>query len=68
MTGTYNSVGRDGEPTQGGYSGAIVVDENYVLRIPDALPLDAPRHCSARASRPIPLCANGMPVRARASQ
>ena len=41
MTGTYNSVGRDGEPTQGGYSGAIVVDENYVLRIPDSLPLDA---------------------------
>ncbi len=38
---TYNSIGRDGEPTQGGYSGAIVVDENYVLRIPDALPLDA---------------------------
>jgi uncharacterized zinc-type alcohol dehydrogenase-like protein len=41
MVGTYNSVGRDGEPTQGGYSGAIVVDENYVLRIPDSLPLDA---------------------------
>ncbi|AEV76439.1 Zn-dependent alcohol dehydrogenase [Mycolicibacterium rhodesiae NBB3] len=41
MIGTYNSVGRDGEPTQGGYSGAIVVDENYVLRIPDSLPLDA---------------------------
>jgi alcohol dehydrogenase (NADP+) len=41
MVGTYNSVGRDGEPTQGGYSGAIVVDENYVLRIPDGLPLDA---------------------------
>ena len=41
MTGTYNAVGRDGEPTHGGYSGAIVVDENYVLRIPDALPLDA---------------------------
>ncbi|OBI48297.1 alcohol dehydrogenase [Mycobacterium kyorinense] len=39
--GTYNSVDRDGQPTQGGYSGAIVVDENYVLRIPDALPLDA---------------------------
>src|SRR5699024_6083292 len=33
--------GRDGQPTQGGYSGAIVVDENYVLRIPDAVPLDA---------------------------
>jgi uncharacterized zinc-type alcohol dehydrogenase-like protein len=41
MTTTYNSVGRDGQPTYGGYSGAIVVDENYVLRIPDALPLDA---------------------------
>ena len=41
MIGTYNAVGRDGQPTQGGYSGAIVVDENYVLRIPDALPLDA---------------------------
>jgi alcohol dehydrogenase (NADP+) len=41
MIGTYNAVGRDGLPTLGGYSGAIVVDENYVLRIPDALPLDA---------------------------
>ena len=41
MVGTYNGVGRDGEPTQGGYSGAIVVDEDYVLRIPDAVPLDA---------------------------
>jgi uncharacterized zinc-type alcohol dehydrogenase-like protein len=39
--GTYNSTGRDGEPTQGGYSGAIVVDENYVLHIPDSLALDA---------------------------
>jgi uncharacterized zinc-type alcohol dehydrogenase-like protein len=41
MTGTYDSVGKDGQPTHGGYSGAIVVDENYVLRIPDNLPLDA---------------------------
>ncbi|MBS9534001.1 NAD(P)-dependent alcohol dehydrogenase [Mycobacterium sp. M1] len=41
MVGTYNAVGRDGEPTQGGYSGAIVVDENYVVRIPDSIPLDA---------------------------
>ncbi|HEU4363811.1 MAG TPA: NAD(P)-dependent alcohol dehydrogenase, partial [Mycobacterium sp.] len=41
MVGTYNAIGRDGQPTQGGYSGAIVVDENYVLRIPDAVPLDA---------------------------
>ncbi|MGH3959851.1 NAD(P)-dependent alcohol dehydrogenase [Mycobacterium sp.] len=41
MITTYNNVGRDGQPTYGGYSQAIVVDENYVLRIPDALPLDA---------------------------
>jgi len=41
MVGTYNGVGKDGQPTQGGYSGSIVVDENYVLRIPAALPLDA---------------------------
>ncbi|MFI9721897.1 NAD(P)-dependent alcohol dehydrogenase [Streptomyces sp. NPDC052396] len=41
MTNTYNAIGRDGEPTYGGYSTHIVVDENYVLRIPEALPLDA---------------------------
>jgi uncharacterized zinc-type alcohol dehydrogenase-like protein len=38
---TYGGVGTDGQPTHGGYSGAIVVDENYVLRIPDSVPLDA---------------------------
>jgi uncharacterized zinc-type alcohol dehydrogenase-like protein len=41
MVGTYNGVGRDGQPTQGGYSASIVVDENYVLRIPDSVELDA---------------------------
>lgn len=48
MIGTYNGVGRDGAPTQGGYSDAIVVDENYVLRIPDSIPLDkaAPLLCA----------------------
>lgn len=39
--GTYNGIGRDGQPTYGGYSGNIVVDENYVLHIPDGLGLDA---------------------------
>lgn len=38
---TYGSAGPDGEQTQGGYSGALVADENYVLRIPEALPLEA---------------------------
>src|SRR5215472_2027423 len=35
-------------PTQGGYSNKIVVDENYVLRIPDNLSLDrsAPLLCA----------------------
>ena len=41
MVGTYNAGGRDGQPTHGGYSGAIVVDEDYVLRIPDSVALDA---------------------------
>jgi len=41
MVLTYGGVDKQGQPTQGGYSGAIVVDENYVLRIPDAIPLDA---------------------------
>ncbi|MFF8941111.1 NAD(P)-dependent alcohol dehydrogenase [Streptomyces sp. NPDC014864] len=47
-TMTYNGIGKDGEPTQGGYSEKVVVDENYVLRIPDGLPLDvaAPLLCA----------------------
>ncbi|MCI3272698.1 NAD(P)-dependent alcohol dehydrogenase [Streptomyces cylindrosporus] len=46
--GTYNAVGKDGEPTYGGYSEKIVVDENYVVRIPDGLSLDvaAPLLCA----------------------
>ena len=39
--GTYNSRDYADEPTYGGYSTQVVVDENYVLRIPEALPLDA---------------------------
>jgi len=38
---TYNGREKDETPTYGGYSEKIVVDENYVLRIPDNLPLDA---------------------------
>jgi uncharacterized zinc-type alcohol dehydrogenase-like protein len=46
--GTYNAVGKDGEPTYGGYAEKIVVDENYVVRIPDGLSLDeaAPLLCA----------------------
>ncbi|MFG2622312.1 NAD(P)-dependent alcohol dehydrogenase [Streptomyces sp. NPDC048507] len=48
MTGTYNAVGKDGEPTYGGYSTHIVVDENYTVRIPEGLSLDvaAPLLCA----------------------
>ena len=38
---TYNFRETDGTPTYGGYSDRIVVDENYVLRMPDNLPLAA---------------------------
>src|ERR1019366_5689088 len=41
MVVTYNGKEPDGTPTFGGYSEKIVADENYVLRIPDNLPLDA---------------------------
>lgn len=46
MTQTYGSVDPKGGDigqtiTQGGYADRITVDQNYVLRIPDALPLDA---------------------------
>lgn len=42
MAVTYNGYERDGKtPTYGGYSTHITVDENYVLRIPSGMPLDA---------------------------
>ncbi|MFC4099418.1 NAD(P)-dependent alcohol dehydrogenase [Paenibacillus xanthanilyticus] len=41
MTGTYGSVDRYGQYTQGGYSTHIVVTEDFVVRIPDGLELDA---------------------------
>ncbi|MFF5279104.1 NAD(P)-dependent alcohol dehydrogenase [Streptomyces sp. NPDC000133] len=46
--GTYNAIGKDGEPTYGGYSTHVVVDENFVVRIPDGLSLDvaAPLLCA----------------------
>ncbi|MDE1826987.1 MAG: NAD(P)-dependent alcohol dehydrogenase [Thaumarchaeota archaeon] len=48
MVTTYNGTEKDGTPTQGGYSNKIVVDENYVLSIPNNLPLDkaAPLLCA----------------------
>lgn len=46
--GTYGAVDRDGTITQGGYARQVVVTEAFVLRIPDAIPLDraAPLLCA----------------------
>ncbi|MCJ1677785.1 NAD(P)-dependent alcohol dehydrogenase [Streptomyces sp. APSN-46.1] len=48
ITGTYNAIDKNGEPTYGGYSSHIVVDENYTVRVPDGLALDvaAPLLCA----------------------
>ena len=45
---TYNGKDYDGTVQYGGYSKAIVVDDHYVLRIPDGLELDvaAPLLCA----------------------
>jgi uncharacterized zinc-type alcohol dehydrogenase-like protein len=46
---TYNSYEKDGTtPTYGGYSNTIVVHEDFVLRVPDNLPLEgvAPLLCA----------------------
>lgn len=40
-TGTYGAIDRYGQYTQGGYSTHIVVTEDFVVRIPDGLALDA---------------------------
>jgi uncharacterized zinc-type alcohol dehydrogenase-like protein len=47
-TQTYGSVDRDGTVTRGGYSTHVVVDEDFVVRIPDGLGLDvaAPLLCA----------------------
>jgi alcohol dehydrogenase (NADP+) len=39
--GTYNSMGKDGVPTYGGYSDNIVVSEDFALHISDKLSLAA---------------------------
>ncbi|MFF2146476.1 NAD(P)-dependent alcohol dehydrogenase [Kitasatospora sp. NPDC058190] len=45
---TYGSIDKDGTLTQGGYSTHIVVDDDFVVRIPGALALDeaAPLLCA----------------------
>jgi uncharacterized zinc-type alcohol dehydrogenase-like protein len=47
-TGTYASADRDGTITQGGYSTHVVVDEDFVLRVPESIPYEkaAPLLCA----------------------
>jgi alcohol dehydrogenase (NADP+) len=40
-TQTYASVDRDDTITQGGYSTHVVVDEDFVLRLPESIPYEA---------------------------
>ncbi|KAA9089119.1 NAD(P)-dependent alcohol dehydrogenase [Microbacterium radiodurans] len=40
-TQTYGSVDRDGTITQGGYSTHVVVDQDFVLRLPESIPYEA---------------------------
>ncbi|WIB60636.1 NAD(P)-dependent alcohol dehydrogenase [Curtobacterium sp. MCLR17_007] len=46
--GTYASVDVDGSTTQGGYSQAVVVDQDFVLRVPESLDIEkvAPLLCA----------------------
>jgi uncharacterized zinc-type alcohol dehydrogenase-like protein len=46
--GTYNAIGRDGRPTEGGYSTHIVVDQDFVVGVPEGIGLDqaAPLLCA----------------------
>ena len=37
--GTYNATGKDGRPTYGGYATRLTVSEDFVVRIPDSIPL-----------------------------
>lgn len=45
---TYGSVDRDGTITQGGYSTHVVVDEDFVLSLPESIPFKkvAPLLCA----------------------
>jgi uncharacterized zinc-type alcohol dehydrogenase-like protein len=48
MTQTYGSIDRDGMITHGGYSDHVIVDQDFVLNIPEGLELDvaAPLLCA----------------------
>lgn len=63
--GTYNSTDVDGTITQGGYSQKVVVNENFVCRIPDSLDFDVAARCCVPASPPIRRWRTGTCTRGR---
>lgn len=48
MIGTYAEVDRDGTVTQGGYATRVVVDADFVVRVPESIPYEkaAPLLCA----------------------
>ena len=64
----YASVDRDGTITQGGYSTHVVVTEDFVLKIPDAIPFETAVRCCAPGSQPTRRCVIGPPAPERLSQ
>ena len=60
-TFTYNSIDKDGTVTQGGYSQAVVVNENFVVRIPTRCHWTPRRRCCAPASPCFHRCGTGRP-------
>jgi len=48
MIFTYNGMDKSGQPTYGGYSNQIVIDEDYALTVPEGLALEgvAPLLCA----------------------
>ena len=50
---TYNGRDHDGEPTYGGYSRQIVVDERFVVQVPDAIELARRRAAAVRRDHDV---------------
>jgi uncharacterized zinc-type alcohol dehydrogenase-like protein len=67
-TQTYGSKDCDGSITQGGYSKFVVVDQDFVLSIPDSIDLAETGPLFAPVLRPIPLFAIGVLLLERRSQ
>jgi uncharacterized zinc-type alcohol dehydrogenase-like protein len=57
--GTYNALDKNGEPTYGGYSEKIVVDENYTVRIPGITTYSPLKHWNAGPGKKVAILGMG---------